>query len=473
MPAAQALAGAPIPGKKSRFFSVPPPGVCNSLLVKAAEVCALIPLDACYLSAACICSAFQHRFTRRFALALCALFSSFAGRSIVWPRSTARLPDLPALFASPQDPNQAAQAAEVAEALLQEGTPLEAHTLKVGALSFTGRRAAGAQRVGQVCPPACRSPRGLRNFLSSGSCRGTNAGHFPPRIGRHASSHRHRGSSRGSRCTVAASARRSQTLATLRCITHGLQALIHSLARADELPAALPVLDAWLQQQEEALAEDANTHGPLQVGLCGADLVHGPMGLAVRLHAVPAELHSCAVLSPRLAGVAEPAPYPGRLLWWLARLLLLPLLRLLARTGQAYAPAHTCSQAAGVRVGAGRQPRCTHFCCMPALQVMSLLMDAATRAENTQMVLQVLARMARIGVTPSPQVSCLLGASSVQRRLCPFVAAMQHVCIGAPPGILNNQGDGASVCANGHMPCAVQTFVRSCLTIVLGSGHSR
>lgn len=40
-------------------------------------------------------------------------------------------------------------------------------------------------------------------------------------------------------------------------------------------------------------------------------------------------------------------------------------------------------------------PRC--------LQVMTLLMDTATRAENTQMVLQVLARMARIGVTPLPQ----------------------------------------------------------------------
>ncbi|KAL4457439.1 hypothetical protein ABPG75_012304 [Micractinium tetrahymenae] len=153
----QALAGAPIPGKKPRFFSIPPPGVCNGLLMKAAE-----------------------------------------------------------------DHSQAGKAAEVAESLLQEGTPLEAHTLK---------------------------------------------------------------------------------------------ALINSLARADELQAALPVLDAWLQQQEEALAEDSNTHGPLQV--------------------------------------------------------------------------------------------------------MSLLMDTATRAENTQMVLQVLARMARIGVTPSPQslttlLQCFMRLGQVQ-----------------------------------------------------------
>ena len=38
------------------------------------------------------------------------------------------------------------------------------------------------------------------------------------------------------------------------------------------------------------------------------------------------------------------------------------------------------------------------------LQVMTLLMDTAARAEHTQLVLQVLSRMARIGVTPSPQV---------------------------------------------------------------------
>ena len=47
------------------------------------------------------------------------------------------------------------------------------------------------------------------------------------------------------------------------------------------------------------------------------------------------------------------------------------------------------------------------------LQVMTLLVDAAARADHTQLVLQVLARMARIGVTPSPQVGrcCVLWCS--------------------------------------------------------------
>ena len=43
------------------------------------------------------------------------------------------------------------------------------------------------------------------------------------------------------------------------------QALIHGLAREESLQAALPVLDAWLQQQEDALEEDDNTQAPLQV----------------------------------------------------------------------------------------------------------------------------------------------------------------------------------------------------------------
>lgn len=51
-----------------------------------------------------------------------------------------------------------------------------------------------------------------------------------------------------------------------------MQALIHGLAREESLQAALPVLDAWLQQQEDALAEDANTQGPLQVGRPGCML---------------------------------------------------------------------------------------------------------------------------------------------------------------------------------------------------------
>ena len=48
--------------------------------------------------------------------------------------------------------------------------------------------------------------------------------------------------------------------------------------------------------------------------------------------------------------------------------------------------------------------------CLPApmgcawLQVMTLFMDAAARADNPQLILQVLARMARIGMLPSPQV---------------------------------------------------------------------
>lgn len=39
---------------------------------------------------------------------------------------------------------------------------------------------------------------------------------------------------------------------------------------------------------------------------------------------------------------------------------------------------------------------------------MTQLMDTAVRAENTHLLVQVLARMARIGVTPSPQV-CAVG----------------------------------------------------------------
>lgn len=42
------------------------------------------------------------------------------------------------------------------------------------------------------------------------------------------------------------------------------QAVVAALARADALPEALPMLDAWLQQQEEALQDDENTHAPLQ-----------------------------------------------------------------------------------------------------------------------------------------------------------------------------------------------------------------
>ncbi len=45
-----------------------------------------------------------------------------------------------------------------------------------------------------------------------------------------------------------------------------MQPIIDSLAKADALPEALPMVDAWLQQQEEELAEDANTRVPLQVG---------------------------------------------------------------------------------------------------------------------------------------------------------------------------------------------------------------
>jgi hypothetical protein len=78
---------------------------------------------------------------------------------------------------------------------------------------------------------------------------------------------------------------------------------VSGLARADALPEALPVLDAWLQQQEEALADDAAAAAPLAV--------------------------------------------------------------------------------------------------------LSQLLDAAARGEQTQLMLHVLARMARIGVTPSPQVSAL------------------------------------------------------------------
>ena len=44
---------------------------------------------------------------------------------------------------------------------------------------------------------------------------------------------------------------------------------MQGLAREDALQAALPVLDAWLQQQEEALEADANTQAPLQVGGAG------------------------------------------------------------------------------------------------------------------------------------------------------------------------------------------------------------
>ena len=58
------------------------------------------------------------------------------------------------------------------------------------------------------------------------------------------------------------------------------QALIASLGRADALGEALPLLDAWLQQQEEALEEDAATHAPLQARAAGAGAgALGPPGV--------------------------------------------------------------------------------------------------------------------------------------------------------------------------------------------------
>lgn len=101
-----------------------------------------------------------------------------------------------------------------------------------------------------------------------------------------------------------------------------LRALIGGLARADALGDALPVLDAWLQQQEEELEADEATQAPLQVG--GG---------------------SWAWEGCRPGTLASP------------------------RTGPC-SSSHQTSLAL-------------------LLQIMSLLMDSATRAENTQLVLQV------------------------------------------------------------------------------------
>ncbi|KAL4857841.1 Pentatricopeptide repeat-containing protein [Chlorella vulgaris] len=46
---------------------------------------------------------------------------------------------------------------------------------------------------------------------------------------------------------------------------HTVKALFAAMAKADLLGGSLPVLDAWLQQQQEALAEDAATQAPLHV----------------------------------------------------------------------------------------------------------------------------------------------------------------------------------------------------------------
>ncbi len=73
------------------------------------------------------------------------------------------------------------------------------------------------------------------------------------------------------------------TLITTPAPTRGLQALIGSLARADELPAALPVLDAWLQQQEDSLADDEHTHAPLQVPGCFPTGAHSACALMCAL----------------------------------------------------------------------------------------------------------------------------------------------------------------------------------------------
>ncbi|PRW55912.1 hypothetical protein C2E21_5247 [Chlorella sorokiniana] len=94
-----------------------------------------------------------------------------------------------------------------------------------------------------------------------------------------------------------------------------MRAIVDSLAKADALPEALPMVDAWLQQQEEALQDDANTRVPLQL--------------------------------------------------------------------------------------------------------LTTLMDTAARTENTHVILQVLTRMARIGVLPSPQslttlLQCFMRLGQVQ-----------------------------------------------------------
>ena len=113
--------------------------------------------------------------------------------------------------------------------LLHKGVPLEPHTLKVGGLCCP------------LSPPWC--PPGTAGlFQLSTPCSPKKA---------HDS------------CNVPLNLPPGRLLAPLSAPP--LQALIHGLAREESLQAALPVVDAWLQQQEEALEEDDNTQAPLQV----------------------------------------------------------------------------------------------------------------------------------------------------------------------------------------------------------------
>lgn len=142
-----------------------------------------------------------------------------------------------------------------------------------------------------------------------------------------------------------------------------LQAIVDSLAKADALAEALPMVDAWLQQQEEALHDDSNTRVPLQVG--GWVCLTASRGGIMR-----SECDN------------ERAEREGRGLrccGWTAASGLLPQRLCCTHKRQHGLPLH-----------------------LP--QLLTTLMDTAARTENTHVVLQVLARMARIGVLPSPQV---------------------------------------------------------------------
>ena len=145
------------------------------------------------------------------------------------------------LVQAAKDPELAEKAAEIAEALMKQGTPLEAATLRVRTPGHVGLHTGEGGSRGELRSPLVSGQAAGLGGLAA--WRGWTR-HGPlPRIA-------------------------APDPAMPCCLPPPdlpRQALISSLAKADALPDALPVLDAWLQQQEGALEQDAGTHAPLQV----------------------------------------------------------------------------------------------------------------------------------------------------------------------------------------------------------------
>lgn len=171
----------------------------------------------------------------------------------------------PSEFPSPQDPSLAEKAAEVAEQLMLQGTRLEAPTLKVRPLMGWGvdalcwnEASSVAHLLANIDPTLTQTSLGSMCRPHAGAGMRLLEWNKSTRLLDWNSVACTSWSLNGSRYGKPAGAPPSPTPA--------LQAVVDALGKADALPGALPMIDAWLQQQEEALQDDANTRAPLQVG---------------------------------------------------------------------------------------------------------------------------------------------------------------------------------------------------------------